>query len=147
MNNLTDKELVENAQSGDDYGLRVFLDRHRDNLKKYLVNETGLPYKSQAVEDLICLTEAEFALTLKKIKDCEKPRAYLFKIAYNNALDGYRKEKTLKRRGGGRKKYRFAGLIRKGEELKYEPGIPITTVPILNTEEAERYEGVCEDEL
>ena len=147
MNNLTDKELIENAQAGDDYALGIFLDRHRDSLKKYLVNETGLPYRSQAVEDLICLTEAKFALTLKKIMGCEESRAYLFKIAYNNTLDGYRKEKTLKRRGGGRKKYRFAGLIRKGEELKYEPGIPITTVPILNSAEAEIYEGICEEDL
>jgi len=147
MNNLTDKELIENAQAGDDYALGIFLDRHRDSLKKYLVNETGLPYRSQAVEDLICLTEAKFALTLKKITGCEESRAYLFKIAYNNTLDGYRKEKTLKRRGGGRKKYRFAGLIRKGEELKYEPGILITTVPILNSAEAEIYEGICEEDL
>ena len=147
MNNLTDKELIENAQAGDDYALGIFLDRHRDSLKKYLVNETGLPYRSQAVEDLICLTEAKFALTLKKITGCEESRAYLFKIAYNNTLDGYRKEKTLKRRGGGRKKYRFAGLIRKGEELKYEPGISIATVPILNSDEAEIYEGICEEDL
>jgi len=118
MKNFSDSELVARAKDGDEDSLGVFLDRHRTALRKYLAAEAG---NWDVARDLTQDTEIEFWQDCGNIKNDESARTYLFRIGYRNFLDWQRKEKRRR-------------------ELA-------EMVPILNSEEAEIYEGICEEDL
>jgi len=118
MNDLSDAQLIEKAKAGDEDALDVFLDRHRKDLLYYLWAETC---NKEAAENLTQETLVKFYRKYRNIKENESARTYLFRIAYRNFLDWTKKE--ARRRG-------LAEMV-----------------PILNSAEAEIYEGICEEDL
>ena len=120
MNNISDSDLIRKARGGDDEALGIFLDRHRQALKKYLAAECG---NWNIADDLTQETEIKFWRNFRKIKKDESARTYLFRIGHRNFLDWQRKE--TRRRN------------------------LVEIVPILTAEEMEKYpgQGVCEDDI
>ncbi len=118
MNNLLDGELIAMAKGGDEESLTVFLNRHRNALRKYLAAESG---NWGAAKDITQDTEIEFWQDFRSIKNNESARTYLFRIGYRNFLDWQRKESRR----------------RKLAEM----------VPILNEDEMGKWDGVAEEQL
>ena len=115
MNNLSDGKLIARAREGDEESLTIFLDRHRNALRKYLAAEAG---NWDVARDLVQDAEIKFWQHYRDIKNDESARTYLFRIGYRNFLDWQRRESRRR-------------------ELAQ-------MVPILNEDERENYIGVDE---
>jgi len=115
VNNLSDGKLIARAREGDEESLTIFLDRHRNALRKYLAAEAG---NWDVARDLVQDAEIKFWQHYRDIKNDESARTYLFRIGYRNFLDWQRRESRRR-------------------ELAQ-------MVPILNEDERENYIGVDE---
>ena len=118
MNRSTDGELIKKAKEGEEWALDEFVERYKHDLLYYLWGEVC---NKTVADDLYAETLSEVYQDFINIKKNDSARSYLFRIAYHNILNW--REKDTRRN-------RLAEMV-----------------PILNSAEAEIYEGICEEDL